>query len=322
MGGLWETVAFIFGALGAHDQQNSSFAVGHQLLFLLAPLWINAFVYMTLARMMHFYLPDQKVWRIKSTSMSKIFVWADVVTFLIQAGGGSIATPGADANTIKIGLDIYTAGVGIQEACIIAFVCLMVMFHRKAAALDSTEGYLRSSANELNPDGVDEFFTPKKGWLAQVYALYVVLALITVRTPRTPLSPARFSSKIPLLLIFFFFFGFLMSNKISSQLRIGYRIAEFASGLDPTTNPLPFNEAYAYGLDAAPIILALVVLTIFHPGRVLQGRNSDFTEFRLQKKAAKKAKKEAKRMEKAEKKAAKAGKQLRVDSIGSPYESA
>ena len=92
--------------------------------------------------------------------------------------------------------------------------------------------------------------------------------------------------------------------------------------MDPTTNPLPFNEAYAYGLDAAPIIVALIVLTIFHPGRVLQGRNSDFTEFRKQKKEAKKVKKETKRMEKAEKKAAKAGKQLRVDSIGSPYESA
>ncbi len=47
--------------------------------------------------------------------MSKIFVWADVVTFLIQAGGGSMSSPGADANIIKIGLDVYTAGVAVRK---------------------------------------------------------------------------------------------------------------------------------------------------------------------------------------------------------------
>ncbi len=40
-----ETVAFILGVrLGCHDQQNSNYAIGHTLLFLLAPLWITAFV--------------------------------------------------------------------------------------------------------------------------------------------------------------------------------------------------------------------------------------------------------------------------------------
>ncbi|KAH8888527.1 hypothetical protein GQ53DRAFT_795708 [Thozetella sp. PMI_491] len=251
MGGIWETVAFVLGALGAHDQQNATFAIGHQLLFLLAPLWINAFVYMTLSRMVHFYLPDQKVWFIKSHIMSKIFVWADVATFLVQAAGGSMASPGSDANTVKIGLNVYTAGVGLQEGFIVIFVGLMVIFHRRANEVD------RQGSYRLPGDEQDEVFVPKRGWKATTYSLYVVLALITMR--------------------------------------IAYRIAEFASGIDPAKNPLPYNENYAYALDAAPMMAALILLLIWNPGRILQGPNSDFTEFRRNKKDAKKAKKQAKK---------------------------
>ncbi len=174
MGAVWETVAFILGALGAHDQQSSAYATGHILLFLLAPLWINAFIYMTLARMIFFYLPDQRVWIIKATTMSKLFVWLDVVTFLVQAAGGSMSSPGSDANTIKIGLDLYSAGMGLQEFFILVFTGLMIVFHRKALTVDQGSAFRRATEDQ------EGYFVPKKGWKAQLFALYAVLALITV----------------------------------------------------------------------------------------------------------------------------------------------
>jgi hypothetical protein len=48
------------------------------------------------------------------------------------------------------------------------------------------------------------------------------------------------------------------------------------------------------------MLAALLILAVLHPGRILQGPNSDFTEYRAQKKAEKKAKKEQKRAGKNE----------------------
>jgi hypothetical protein len=51
MGVAWELIAFVTRALGAHDQQNIGYATVSSIFFLLAPLWINAFVYMTVGRL-------------------------------------------------------------------------------------------------------------------------------------------------------------------------------------------------------------------------------------------------------------------------------
>lgn len=165
MGVLWETISFTMHALGSRDQQQAAFAVAWQLLFLLAPLWINAFVYMTFARVVHFYLPDRKVWVIKSQSMSKYFVWADVAAFLVQAVGGVMASPGAEPNIIKTGLNLYLAGMGIQMFFIVCFVGLMIVFHRAALQMEA-------NGNTFNEN--------KRSWKFLMYALYVALVAILV----------------------------------------------------------------------------------------------------------------------------------------------
>lgn len=163
MGATWETVSFILHALGAHDQQNSGYATSHQLLYLLAPLWINAFAYMTIARMVHYFLPDKTVWRIRGVSLAKYFVWADVLAFLVQAVGGIMATPQAGADVIKIGLNVYMGGMGLQEAFILFFIGLMVVFHRRARTLDAYAGAKRC-----------------QDWRPLLYALYGALVAVTV----------------------------------------------------------------------------------------------------------------------------------------------
>jgi len=183
MGALWETIAFILHALGAHNQQNVSYSIGHTLLFLLAPLWVNAFAYMSLARMVHMLLPDRRVLGVPSTVISKLFVWADVITFLVQAAGGSMAGPGDDPNTTKLGLKIYMIGIGLQEGAILGFVGLMVSFQLKMRAL---EGGVTPYADI--EDGGSVYRIAHRRWKGILYALYVVLAAITVR---------RVSSQIP-----------------------------------------------------------------------------------------------------------------------------
>jgi hypothetical protein len=86
--------------------------------------------------------------------------------------------------------------------------------------------------------------------------------------------------------------------------RIIYRLVEFAAGIDPNSNPLPFHEWYFYVFDAAPMLLALVIMNFAHPGRILVGPGSEFPKglSRKEKREAKRARKEEQKAEKAMKK--------------------
>ena len=162
MGVGWEFLSFILRALGAHDQQNQGYAFSSTLLFLLAPLWINAYVYMTAGRLIWTYHPEKKVWGFKAIGLGKYFVWLDIISFLIQAVGGTMLSPGGSADTMKTGKDIYMTGVGILF--IILFFALIVRFHFEVQRFGS------SNARPSN-----------RRWKWVTYALYATLSLITMR---------------------------------------------------------------------------------------------------------------------------------------------
>jgi len=163
MAALWETLAFITGALGAHDLQNIGYATAHSLLFLLAPIWINGFVYMTFARLAYYFVPEKKV-IVPAKSLAVYFVTLDVTCFVIQAVGGLMASPGASPDIIKTGIDVYMAGIGFQEFFILCFVLMMIKFQRRALELERLGGSVH----------------PERSWRQLLYTLYAVLVLITV----------------------------------------------------------------------------------------------------------------------------------------------
>jgi len=84
------------------------------------------------------------------------------------------------------------------------------------------------------------------------------------------------------------------------QIRILFRIAEFAGGVTPS-NPVPFHEQYTYALDCFPMMLALLILAVWHPGRYLVGPASEFP--RLSRREKKERKREAKAAVREEKEA-------------------
>ncbi|KAM7186224.1 RTA1 like domain containing protein, partial [Naviculisporaceae sp. PSN 640] len=246
MGALWETLAFIIHTLGTKDQQVVAYSIAWTLLFLLAPLWINAYAYMTFARMVQYWHPQQKVF-LRARTIGMWFVLADIVSFIIQAAGGVMASPGGEPEQIKRGLDIYTGGTALQQFFIFIFIGLMIMFQRQVTKLGySSVGYASETGG-----------VAKKSYKPLLFALYGTLLFITVR--------------------------------------IMFRIVEFAKGFGPD-NPLPFNEIYIYVLDCLPMMIALLILAIFHPGRYLVGPESEFPKIsRKEKKAIKMARKEEKR---------------------------
>ncbi|KAF1952525.1 hypothetical protein CC80DRAFT_176328 [Byssothecium circinans] len=249
MGVSWELTAFITRAIGAHDQQTFAYAFACEFLFLLAPLWVNAYVYMTAGRLIWTFHPEKKIWFFKAISIGKYFVWLDIFSFIIQGTGGTMLS-GDSADTMKLGKNIYMGGVGAQEFFILLFFALVVKF--------------TMDVQRLEPKGTGYF---SQRWQLVTYAIFASLALISVR--------------------------------------IFFRLAEFSAGTD-VSNPLPHKEGYALGLDAVPMILAIGVLAVFHPGLALKGPESEFPS-RKERRAERKKVKAEKKARKEDKKMAKKG---------------
>ncbi|KAK6851906.1 hypothetical protein PG995_012031 [Apiospora arundinis] len=230
MGATWETVSFAIHALGSRDQQNMAYASSAQILFLLAPLWINAFVYMTFTRAAWYYhyplSPSAACW----ASLSPPSPRSSFGPMFLPSLSRRLAVPWrrpVRAVILCRGLKVYLVGMGIQQFFIVVFCMFMIRFN-----LRQRQGY---------------GYAGKSDWRPLIYALYAALVCITIR--------------------------------------IIYRIAEFAGGITPS-NPIPFHEEYSYALDVFPMMLALLILAIWHPGRFLRGQGSEIPKMsRKQRKA-------------------------------------
>jgi hypothetical protein len=129
----------------------------------------------------------------------------------------------------------------------------------------------------------------------------------------TQILDGRHRSWRPLLYVLF-------ASLVLITTRIIFRMVEFAGGIDPAKNPIPYHEVYFMVLDAFPMFIAIVLMNIVHPGRILQGEGSEFPKgpTRKEKKEAKRVKKEAKKAAKEEKKTLKQEKKMKA-KLGAEY---
>lgn len=272
MGAAWECAGYVFRILSVLNELNSAFATAQLLLILLAPLWINAFIYMVLGRAIHFFLDDDRVFGIKARRITFMFVLFDIAAFLVQATGGAMTSNSEPASTQRLGLHIYMGGVGLQLLFICVFIALAIQFQRKVYAIMSQRGFSRptllstfrkSSTTKYDAyeegSGDEKYKSPERA----IHALYVIYTIL----------------------------GLIIFRNI-------YRLIEFSQGV---LSSITTHEWYAYVFDAVPMLFALIVLSCFHPGRVLRGPRSDFSEENKSIKEAKRAKKIVKRQERDQK---------------------
>lgn len=79
MGGAWEIIgmttriAEITLPVNNQSVDNASF-----VFILLAPLWINAFVYIMLGRLVWMYMPDQKLCGVGARRLGGLFIVLDI----------------------------------------------------------------------------------------------------------------------------------------------------------------------------------------------------------------------------------------------------
>ena len=268
MGAAWECGGYIFRTLSVVHQLNSTFALVQLLLILLAPLWINAFVYMVLGRAIHFFLKDDRVLGIRARRITLMFVLFDIAAFLVQATGGSMTSNSEPLHVQKLGLHIYMGGVGLQLLFICVFIALASQFQRKIYATMNETGTtcpsvlsaFRTSSSmkysSYQEDLQNESYNSPEKAIHILYVIYTVLGLIIFRNV--------------------------------------YRLIEFSQGV---LSNITTHEWYAYVFDATPMLFAMIILACFHPGRVLRGPRCDFSEENKARKEEKKAKKQGRRQE-------------------------
>ncbi len=80
MGAAWETGNYIFRILSIDQPSNTGFYSAWFILILLAPLWINAYVYMVLGRMVYNFTSSAKILHVKAWRFGLIFVLLDILS--------------------------------------------------------------------------------------------------------------------------------------------------------------------------------------------------------------------------------------------------
>ncbi|KAF4333239.1 RTA1-like protein [Fusarium beomiforme] len=169
------------GTCNAHWNYYPSFAAAAAFALLFATLtgvhvWqaarykkvrVNAYAYMTLGRMVYYFIPSQSLIRMPAATLAAVFVGLDILSFIIQLIGGSMASPGSPPDEQMKAVHIYMGGIGLQEFFIVIFVVLCVLFQKKMHAI------------ERQHRGFKAFFTSDWGML--LCTLYFSLAMISVR---------------------------------------------------------------------------------------------------------------------------------------------
>ncbi|KAJ6589223.1 RTA1 like protein-domain-containing protein [Mycena capillaripes] len=157
MAGIWETGGLVLRVYSVLNTTSAGYGTPSQLLILLAPLWINAFLYVLMSRFVHFFVLEKRVAGISARRLSLCFVLLDISAFLMQAAGGSMVSSKTLATALR-GIHIYMGGIGLQQIFVLGFTALVVRFHYKMKRLHgSTE------------------------WKRPLYVMYASLTLITLR---------------------------------------------------------------------------------------------------------------------------------------------
>ena len=165
--------------------------------------------------MVYNFTPEASVYKVKAWRFGLLFVLLDVVAFLVQIGGASLASTNSSNKSLPMtGIHIYMGGIGFQQLAIFAFLALAIRYHKKLRLQQSS------------PD--------RSRGLTLLYVEYAVVGLITVR--------------------------------------IIFRLIEYSSGIKSS---IPRHEAYQYVFDSTTMFIALVLYNIFHPGRLMPGKESN-----------------------------------------------
>jgi hypothetical protein len=159
----------VFGYAGRIWSHYDPLAIGgfvvQAILILVAPALYAASIYMILGRLIT-ALHAQDLSIVPVVWVTRIFVIGDLLSFLLQAGGGGIQAAGT-LELYDIGEKIIVVGLFVQISMFSFFLVTTALFHYRYSV------YLATTSRPV---------TPKIPWRSHLWVLYSVSALILVRS--------------------------------------------------------------------------------------------------------------------------------------------
>jgi RTA1 like protein len=180
IGSLLEVGGYIARGISVKNQSQVPPYATSLSLIVLAPLFIAAGNYLLIGRLLRAVLPastrdrrdNHRIFHIRSTRITKLFVGCDILSFLIQVSGSSIASSNNwQGNEEKVGTRVLIVGLATQLATILIFCFIVARFAKRAV--------WERGAKDGAPDG----------WQKLLTAIMVSVTLITVSFP----SPKNWS---------------------------------------------------------------------------------------------------------------------------------
>ncbi|KIH95296.1 RTA1 like protein [Sporothrix brasiliensis 5110] len=167
----------IAGYIGRILSSRDLWALGpyilQSVLLLVAPALFAASIYIVLGRIV-VHVHGESCALVSPRWLTKVFVCGDVLSFLLQAGGGGYQAAGTLA-ALRTGERIILAGLFVQLVFFGVFVAVAAVFHVR---------FLRRSRSSSSPSTsmADTIPGGPTVWQRQITALYVASALIFVRS--------------------------------------------------------------------------------------------------------------------------------------------
>ncbi|KAL4884933.1 RTA1 like protein-domain-containing protein [Aspergillus karnatakaensis] len=172
IGGIFQVLGYLFRILSNNDTGSIPKYALQTVLILLGPALYAASIYMVLGRLIvHLDAQEHSLVRVKW--MTKIFVTGDVISFLMQCGGGGLMS-GDNPDSRKTGETITIIGLVVQVIFFGFFLITAIIFHiriNKAPTARSNEVKTHWRGNVM-----------ARNWVTLLYALYVVSILILIRS--------------------------------------------------------------------------------------------------------------------------------------------
>ncbi|ESZ89491.1 hypothetical protein SBOR_10125 [Sclerotinia borealis F-4128] len=161
-GGLMMTAGYVFRYLSAKSPSSIPLYSGQSIFIILPPSLYAATIYMIYGRIVLFVnAPSASIIPVKW--VTKIFVGGDVISFMMQAGGGSMM---ATAGNSALGQKIIIVGLVAQLVFFSLFLTIAITFERR----------MRS-----HPRSFDIPARGKKTWHQLLMLLFAAAVLIIAR---------------------------------------------------------------------------------------------------------------------------------------------
>jgi len=212
----------------------------------IGPACLCTSIYLLLARITVLYGPSSSY--LRPRAYAYIFCTLDCLALSIQGVGGGLTATADTPQSREASTRILIAGLAIQAASLAGFLLLAVDVWRRVRKL---------SEEELNTDPEVTKLRNSRNWKRFLLALSVAAALVFVRTVYRVVE---------------------LSGGFTGEFLWCIVVARF-NHADLCSGALANDEITFMIFEGPMIILASVLLTVFHPGIVFRGGNWERCDF-------------------------------------------